>query len=72
MAATALWAARPAVNSVWGIGVVSVFVHCAVDYPTQKPALAAFFFFMLGLLAASRETAPQQNRQKMVDIARPV
>lgn len=64
MAATALWSVRPALQTLWGIGILTVFVHCAFDYPTQKPALAAFLFFMLGLLAA--------ERQKMVDKPKPV
>jgi O-antigen ligase len=42
---------RPAVRSVWGIGVLAVFVHCLVDYPMQqRPALTAFFFAMMGTL----------------------
>jgi O-antigen ligase len=63
MAATGLWTIRPALRSLWGIGLLAVFSHCAVDYPTQKPALAAFVFFMLGLLAADKVI----YRQKMVD-----
>jgi len=43
-----LWIAarsvRPALRSLWGIGVLAVFVHSLVDYPLQRPALAGFFF----------------------------
>jgi hypothetical protein len=47
-------AVRPAFRSLWGLGLLAVFVHCFVDYPMQqRPALAAFFFTMLGILAAS-------------------
>lgn len=43
----------PAVRSLWGIGMLAVFVHCLLDYPMQqRPALAAFFFAMLGSIAA--------------------
>jgi O-antigen ligase len=46
----ALRAVLPAVRSVSGIGILAVFVHCFVDYPMQqRPALAAFFFIMLGI-----------------------
>ena len=49
-----LWVAasgvRPALRSLWGVGILVVFVHCLVDYPMQqRPALAAFFFSMLGM-----------------------
>ena len=53
MLAIVAWSARPAVRSLWGIGVLSVFVHCLLDYPMQqRPALAAFFFAMLGCIWA--------------------
>jgi O-antigen ligase len=44
-----------AVRSVWGIGLVSVWVHCLVEYPLQQRlGLGAWFFVLLGMLAASR------------------
>ena len=49
----AIWSVRPALRSRWGIGVIAVFLHCLVDYPLQKPALAAFFFALLAVLACS-------------------
>lgn len=52
MLAIAAWSVRPAIRSLWGLGLVAVFLHCLVDYPMQqRPALAAFFFAMLGVLA---------------------
>ena len=47
-AAALLWSARRR----WAIGVAAVFVHALVDYPLQKPALAALTFTLLGALAA--------------------
>lgn len=42
---------RPALRSLWGVGMLAVFVHCLVDYPVQqRPALAAFFFALLGVV----------------------
>jgi O-antigen ligase len=42
---------RPALRRVWGVGVLFVFIHCLVDYPfQQRPALAAFFFALLGVM----------------------
>jgi O-antigen ligase len=49
--AIVIMSVRPALRSLWGIGILAVFVHCAVDYPMQqRPALAAFFFAILGLV----------------------
>ena len=47
---------RPALDSLWGVGLLAVFVHAWIDYPfEQRPALAAFFFAMAGALIASAE-----------------
>ncbi len=47
---------RPALRSVWGIGIPAVFVHSLVDYPFLRLGLAAWIFAMIGALAAySRE-----------------
>jgi O-antigen ligase len=51
-------AAPAAVRSVWGIGLVSVWVHCLVEYPLQqRPGIGAWFFVLLGMLAAGRSAA---------------
>ena len=45
---------QPAFDSLWGLGLMAVFVHAWVDYPfEQRPALAAFFWAMAGVLAAT-------------------
>ena len=50
-----------ALRSVWGIGLLSVWMHCLVDYPLlQRPAFGAWFFVLLGVLAAS-----QGNRRRL-------
>lgn len=51
----AAWSLRPAVRSGWGIGLVAVFAHALVDYPFQKPALAALVFVLLAVLALEDE-----------------
>jgi len=47
----ALWCIRPAVRSIWGIGVLAIFLHALVDYPMQRLGLAAWVFLMIGVLA---------------------
>jgi hypothetical protein len=49
----ALWSARLAIMFPWGVGVVSVFCHSAVDFPMQRSALAALTFALLGAMAAA-------------------
>jgi O-antigen ligase len=51
----AAMAAPAALHSVWGVGLLSVWAHCLVEYPLQqRPAVCAWFFVLLGVLAASR------------------
>ncbi len=53
--------ARGAARSLWGIGLIAVFVHAAVDYPfEQRPALAVYLFALMGVLASesNREMSP--------------
>jgi O-antigen ligase len=44
-----------AARSLWGLGLLAVFLHAAVDYPfEQRPALAAYLFALIGALAAEK------------------
>jgi len=61
----ALWlllafaAMRPAIRSIWGIGVVAVFLHALVDYPFARFGVAAWLFILVGALEnSSARTAP--------------
>lgn len=62
---------RPALQSLWGIGVLAVFVHCLVDYPMQqRPALAGFFFALLGVVWGARTTPDTTSIDTSVGAAR--
>ena len=60
MVGLAAGAVRPAFRSLWGLGLLAVFVHCLIDYPMQqRPALAAFFFALLGMVYGSQDRVGQ-------------
>ena len=59
--AIALWG--PAVRSVWGIGVIGVFLHAVVDYPFARFGITSWFFVLAGALAAV-ETAREKSRAR--------
>lgn len=55
MLAVVAMLAPKAARSLWGIGLIAVFAHAAVDYPfEQRPALAAYLFALMGALAAEK------------------
>jgi len=41
---------RPALRSVWGIGVLAVFLHALVDHPFARIGVAAWVFILAGVL----------------------
>jgi O-antigen ligase len=46
------WCIVPAFRSVWGMGVIAVFLHAAVDYPFSRPALGSWTIVIIAMLAA--------------------
>ena len=54
LALLAVWSLPRAPQSLWSIGIPTVFLHSLVDYPLREPALAAVLFAMLGALAAQK------------------
>ena len=54
MLSLAIWAVRPAMRTIWGIGVIAVLIHAGFDYPFSRPAVGAWPILMLSMAAASR------------------
>ncbi len=51
IAALVLWIARPALHSVWGLGVLGVMAHSFVDYPIREPVISFLWFVMAGAVS---------------------
>jgi len=54
MLTLAIWAIPRALASGWGAGIAAVFLHCLVDYPIQRTAVAIVFFVVLAAVASTR------------------
>ena len=52
----AVAALRPALRSIWGIGVPAIFVHALVDYPFARLGVAAWLFILAGALESKRRS----------------
>jgi hypothetical protein len=50
------WSLRPAIRSIWGLGVVAVGLHALVDYPFARFGVCGWYFALLGILALWRES----------------
>ncbi|MGA2119719.1 MAG: O-antigen ligase family protein [Bryobacteraceae bacterium] len=48
-----IWSLRPAWRSIWGLGLIAVFLHAFVDYPFSRPALGSWPILILSMLAAT-------------------
>jgi hypothetical protein len=57
MLSFALWAIKPALRSIWGIGILAVLIHAAFDYPFSRPAIGAWPILILSMAAASNQSA---------------
>jgi len=56
LAAFAAAAGVLAWRTIWGLGVVFVFLHSFIDYPLREPVIAAILFVLIGaMLAADTE-----------------
>jgi hypothetical protein len=54
MLSLALWGLRPAIQSIWGIGVIAVLIHAAFDYPFSRPAVGAWPILILSMAAVTQ------------------
>lgn len=53
MASLVAWTVPLAIRSIWGLGVIAVFVHACADYPFSRPAIGAWPILVLAMLAVS-------------------
>lgn len=56
--------AAPAIRTVWGVGLLSVYLHALVDYPMQRLGLALWVFVL-----AAAVTAEDRERRRAADQA---
>lgn len=58
--AALLW--KPAIRSIYGMGVIAFLLHALVDYPMQqRPALSVWFFAVAGVVTAARNRFPRKD-----------
>lgn len=64
MTGLVVWLVKPALGSIWGMGVVSVMLHSSVDYPTREPVLLFLWFAMAGAVSQLNGRYSRKKREK--------
>jgi O-antigen ligase len=67
LAAVAIGAAVLAWRTIWGLGVVFVFLHSFIDYPTREPVIGAILFILIGAMIASDVESPPVENSPLPD-----
>jgi O-antigen ligase len=49
-----IWSARPAIRSGWGIGLLAIFIHAAVDYPFARFGVCGWYFALVSMMTYQR------------------
>lgn len=62
-----VWSFRPAVRSLWGLGVLALCLHAAVDYPFARLGVCGWYFAIIGMLAGGRRES--NSRTHAGDVA---
>jgi O-antigen ligase len=72
MAALAVWIVPRALRTVWGSGLIAIFLQCFVDYPIQRIGVAIVFFAVLGAVSldGSGQSAPGRKPSSALSRAR--
>ncbi len=58
-----LWSIRPAIRSIWGIGLIALCLHALVDYPFARFGVCGWYFALLGMLAVAPAEARGTRRR---------
>jgi hypothetical protein len=47
-----VWSIRPALDSIWGVGLIAICLHAAVDYPFARLGVCSWYFALVPMFAA--------------------
>jgi O-antigen ligase len=68
----AIFIAPRALRSIWGVGILAVFIHALVDYPFAKLGVAAWVFALIGALLSQQGSFRKGRRSLRERIQRPL
>lgn len=60
-----IWTLPRAYQSVWGLGVVFICLHAAVDYPFSRFGITGWYFALVGMLGVWRPERHRRGRSRV-------
>jgi O-antigen ligase len=60
MLAVFVWSVRPAVEAVWGVGLIAICLHALVDYPFARFGVCGWYFALAPMLVAERRRSARE------------
>ncbi len=63
LAGVAIGAAVLGWRTIWGLGVVFVFLHSFIDYPMREPVIGAILFVLIGAMITANVEGGRSERQ---------
>jgi O-antigen ligase len=64
-----IWTIRPALRSVWGIGLLAFALHALVDYPFARLGTCGWYFALAGMLSAQQGKNRLERRRRVTSHA---
>ena len=62
------WSFRPAIRSLWGLGVAALPIHALVDYPFARLGVCGWYFALIGMLAVAGRGSGVRGGQKSAPV----
>jgi O-antigen ligase len=62
----AVWSLPKAFRTIWGVGVITAFVHSGLDFALQKTVLELWLFVLIGVMAAETGSNREVQRRDLL------
>jgi O-antigen ligase len=64
MVALILWTVRPAIRSIWAVGLLTLCLHAMVDYPFARMGTCGWYFALVGMLVWQHVEQHETTRRR--------
>jgi O-antigen ligase len=65
-----VWTIRPAIRSIWGIGLLAICLHATVDYPFARLGTCGWYFALAAMLLMHDDEAAETRVRRRTRTSR--